>query len=98
MKKPQDIAAEHRRLAILQCLKEDADYRMNDALLQSVLKLVGESAPMHVLNADIAWLEQLGLVAKELLPACTMVVLRKEGLDVAEGLTVIPGIARPQPE
>ena len=97
-KTPQDAAAEHRRLSILQCLQADADYRINDSLLHAMLKTLDHGVPMSVLLADIAWLEQLRLVATEKLPGCTVVLLRAEGDEVAEGLAVIPGIARPKPE
>lgn len=92
---PQDAAAEHRRLAILSCLYADADYRINAVLLHSLLKTLDHGVPMSVFLADIVWLEQLRLVITETLPGCTMVLLRAEGAEVAEGLSVIPGIARP---
>lgn len=93
-----DIAAEARRLVILQCLKTDADYKMSDVLLHTVLKSSGHGVPLDVLRTDIAWLERNRLLATQQLPGCTVVVLRNDGVDVAEGTAVVPGVARPLPE
>lgn len=94
---PQDAAAEQRRWAILKCLEADADYRINDTLLHAMLQKMNLGVAMAVLLSDIAWLEQQRLVATEPLLSCTMVLLRGEGRDVAQGLSVVPGIARPRP-
>lgn len=92
-----DIQQEHRRLAILQLLKEDPDYSINDDLLQRLLAAQGYGVAMAVVRADLAWLEQLGLVSTNALPGVTVAVLRNDGVDVACGVSVVPGIARPRP-
>jgi Fe2+ or Zn2+ uptake regulation protein len=92
-----NIAAEHRRLAILQLLAKDPDYSINDTLLQQLLGQVGHGVGMAVVRADLAWLEQLGLLATSELPGCTIAVLRNDGVDVANGVAGVPGIARPRP-
>lgn len=92
-----DIQQEHRRLAILQLLKEDPDYSINDDLLQRLLAAQGYGVAMAVVRADLAWLEQLGLVSTNALPGVTVAVLRNDGVDVASGVSVVPGIARPRP-
>jgi hypothetical protein len=93
-----DPAVELRRLYILRILKASADYRMGDELLQESLKRIGHAAPMAVLRADLAWLEQVGLVATTDMPGTTIALLRNDGVDVAEGISHVPGIARPRPE
>lgn len=93
-----DVMAEHRLLAILQCLLADADYCMNDVLLQSLLKSLGHGVSLAVLRADVAGLEQQRLVTIEPLPGCSVVKLRNAGVDVAKGLASVPGIARALPE
>jgi Fe2+ or Zn2+ uptake regulation protein len=92
-----NIAAEHRRLAILQLLVKDPDYSINDNLLQQLLGQIGHGVGMAVVRADLAWLEQLGLLATSELPGCTIAVLRNDGVDVANGVATMPGIARPRP-
>lgn len=93
-----DIQQEARRLAILQLLQQDPDYSINDDLLQRLLAAQGHGVSLAVVRADLAWLEQLGLVSTNALPGCTVAVLRSCGVDVATGLAKVPGIARPRPE
>lgn len=93
-----DIQTETRRLAILQLLQRDPDYSINDALLQPLLASQGHGVAMAVVRADLAWLEQLGLLSTNALPGCTVAILRNDGVDVACGVSVVPGIARPRPE
>lgn len=94
----KDIQTEARRLAILQLLQRDPDYSINDSLLQQLLQAQGHGVPIAVVRADLAWLEQLGLLSTNELPGCTVALLRGEGVDVAAGVSVVPGIARPRPE
>lgn len=93
-----DAEAEHRRLAILKCLKEDQDYQINLPLLQSLLKSMGHGVSTSLLKSDVAWLEQQRLVASNQLGSVTVVTLRNDGLDVACGVAYVPGVARPMPE
>ncbi|MCF7964009.1 MAG: hypothetical protein K9L79_00550 [Methylobacter tundripaludum] len=93
-----DIQSEHRRLMILQLLQKDPDYSINDTLLQQLLASLGYGVALAVVRADLAWLEQLSLIVTNPLPNCTVAILRNDGLDVATGVSVMPGIARPRPE
>jgi Fe2+ or Zn2+ uptake regulation protein len=92
------METEQRRLTILQLLLKDPDYSINDTLLQQLLGQVGHGVALAVVRADLAWLEQLGLLATSELPGCTIAILRNDGVDVANGVAVVPGIARPRPE
>lgn len=94
----KDLQTESRRLAILQLLQRDPDYSINDDLIRRLLATQGHGVSIAVVRADLAWLEQLGLVSTNELPGCTVVLLRNEGVDVATGVSVVPGIARPRPE
>ena len=89
-----DIKAASQRLAILQLLAEDSNYSLNDSLLKQMLAASGTAVSRDVLRAELAWLEDLGLVSQNALPSCTSVILREAGLDVAQGNKVIPGIAK----
>ncbi len=93
-----DIQQQARRLAILQLLQQDPDYSINDNLLQQLLAAQGHGVSIAVVRADLAWLEELGLLSTNALPGCTVAVLRGCGVDVASGVAVVPGIARPRPE
>lgn len=92
-----NLQTEHRRLAILQLLRSDPDYSINDALLQRLLDQQGFGVPMAVVLADLQWLEQLELLVTNKLPGCTVAILQSSGVDVAAGTAVVPGIARPRP-
>ncbi|TAN71601.1 MAG: ArsR family transcriptional regulator [Methylobacter sp.] len=98
MNPQQDTITSYRRLYILKTLKVSSDYRMSDMLLQAALNKIGLGVSMSVLRGDLAWLERQGLVATSKVGEMTMALLRKEGLDVADGLAIVPGIDRPQPE
>lgn len=92
-----DATTEARRLAILQLLQADPDYSINDALLQKLLAGQGHGVAMAVVRADLAWLEQVGLLSTNELPGVTVALLRNDGVDVAAGMSVMPGVARPRP-
>lgn len=95
---PATLAAEQRRLEILQILFADPDYRMNDTLLKKMLQMGGTNISQAELGADLAWLERVGVIATQSLPTGKIALLRTEGVDVVEGTAHIPGIARPRPE
>lgn len=93
-----DLATESRRLYLLRTLKVSAGYRAGTELLKLALQNMGMTASTAQIKADVAWLESLGLVSTQSLPGMTIVMLRNEGVDVADGVSIVPGIARPQPE
>ncbi|WP_026601648.1 VpaChn25_0724 family phage protein [Methylomonas sp. 11b] len=92
-----DATTEARRLAILQILEKDPDYSINDDILHKLLIGQNHGVSLAVVRNDLAWLERLDLVATTPLPGCTVALLRSEGVDVALGLSVVPGIARSRP-
>jgi len=92
------IIAARRRSDILMMLLQDSDYSINDGLLQEMLSLQGDGVSVDKLHTELAWLAEQELVGLKTLPACVVVTLRRRGVDVAKGVAVIPGIARPRPE
>jgi Fe2+ or Zn2+ uptake regulation protein len=92
-----DLITENRRLYVLKCLKTSGDYRMSDALLYDLLKRIGIGVSLSVVRGDLAWLEQQSLLSTQKLGDLTIALLRCEGVDVAEGISSVPGIARPKP-
>ncbi|ASF47010.1 hypothetical protein CEK71_13530 [Methylovulum psychrotolerans] len=98
MTKQIDLAAEIRRLHLLKTLQVASGYRASADLLKMALQNMGDAAPTSVIKADLAWLEQLGLVSTTEHSGMTIALLRNEGVDVASGTSVVPGIARAQPE
>ena len=91
------LQSENRRCAFLRFLAGDVDYAMNTSLLQSALDAVGHGVSRDCVNADVAWLEEQGLVSREDLGGIIVVKITQRGLDVAEGRAVVPGVKRPGP-
>jgi len=93
-----DLKTEHRLLTILTLLKDDPDYKIDFQLLQASLKLVGFGVSSVVLMSDLTMLEEMQLISTSNMAGITLAILRNRGVDVADGVTVVPGIARPRPE
>lgn len=96
------IMEEDRRLVILRCLHEDADYSINESLLVKALAAYGHGVGRAVVLADLAWLAEVGLVTVEALPRAgreplQVATLTNRGAEVAEGRARVPGVARPTP-
>lgn len=91
------LQQEQRRLAILQLLQRSPGYRLNDALLQDLLKELGQATPLALVRTELAWLEQNYQITTQELPGCTVAILVEAGVDTALGALYVPGIARPRP-
>lgn len=87
-----------RRLVILRALADESDYSMNESNIQICLKMFGHGKPRDVIKADIAWLEEQSLVTvKNLMDRIMVATITQRGQEVAEGVTVHPGVKRPGP-
>ena len=99
MKNYKQIVAENRRLAILRFLSEEADFAINDSVMQEALKQIGHAVAREVVQADYAFLNDLGLINLEIvMDTIHVATLTGAGLDVANGVKTVPGISRPRPE
>lgn len=88
-----------RRLALLRLLASTPTHPAADTLLYRALPDVGLAGPLDVVRADLAWLEEQGLVEQDRTAGAVMLArITARGIDVAEGLSHVPGVARPQPE
>jgi len=92
-----DIKCEDRRLLILKALAAENDYSISDRVLRGLLAEFGHSLAMDVLHADLAWLQDIGLLNVEKVSTLSVATITQRGEDVAEGRAVIPGIRRPRP-
>jgi len=94
-----DLMREDRRLVILRTLAEDVDYRLNTSILHGVVDRFGHGVSRDVIEGDVAWLTENGLVTAETLGdgRVTVVTLTGRGLDVAQGHARHPGVKRPRP-
>lgn len=98
MTKFADVETEDRRLVLLRGLAAAAQYRANAYLLRRYVESVGHTASAAVIETDIAWLAEQGLVDRRVTQGVTVATLTTRGLDVADGAAVVPGVARPRPE
>ena len=90
----QQHIIEHQRRAILDQLEAENDYTSNTALLRQILKQLGHTLGSDKMQTEAKWLEEQGLVELNAFGGITVLKLTQRGLDVAEGASSIPGIAR----
>ena len=86
-----------RRLVLLRALASSAQYRANAYLLRRYCDALGHVVGADRIDADLAWLFDTGLVTLGSEGDVTVATLSARGMDVAQGRTVVPGVARPQP-
>lgn len=87
-----------RRLVLLRLLAEQNGYRSNSSVLHAGLMHLGIVSARDDVLTDLAWLADQGLlVQEEVAPGVVVATLTARGGDVASGLAVVPGVARPSP-
>lgn len=93
-----DFETEGRRLGILRILSRRSQYTTNEYSLNDELK---GSYAHHIsrdkLHGDLAWLEEQGLVITQQPRVGWVITLTARGSDCADGLTHVPGVAKPRP-
>ena len=93
-----DLVAEDQRLRILQLLTEAEGYDLNIHILRDALARVGHRPSADRLRGELAWLEEQGLVATEMVGSIVVATATARGLDAAQGRARVPGVKRPLPE
>lgn len=90
---------EDRRGQILRILNDQPGYGLNDGVLQDGLERLGHRIGRDVVRADLAWLDEMGLVQCEEVSGghMTVATLTQRGEDVALGRAKVPGVKRPRP-
>lgn len=97
---PQSAASlvrEHVRLAILETLGVAGAYRLHEYLLLERVRALGLGTTRDALRGELAWLAEQGLINQDTIEGAAIAALTDRGLDVAEGLAVVPGVSRPRP-
>jgi len=87
----------HRRLAILQLLSDANAYTLHEVDLKKALANRGQAASTDLLRADLQWLHEQGLVLAKQPDGIWLATLTARGGDVQQGLSTVPGVARPEP-
>jgi hypothetical protein len=87
----------HRRLAILSTLNAASAYTLHELDMKKLLSGRGQAASTDVLRADLQWLHEQGLVLAKQPDGIWFATLTARGGDVQQGLSTVPGVARPGP-
>lgn len=96
-----NVITADQRLALLQALvacNNDA----NQNILQTCLAQYGHNISMDLVRNHMLWLEEQGLVRINRLDAGAselfVATITQRGLDVANGLSVVDGVKKPNPK
>lgn len=91
--------AEHIRLCLLRLLQEAPEYEANNSMLADAVHAWGLRATRDMVNTELTWLAEQGLVRLEAIThAINIVRITSRGLDVAAGRASVPGVKRRGPE
>lgn len=85
-----------RRLSILLLLAQDAQGSANELLLQEALPNLGHDPSLDAVRADLAFLEECGLVSLITLHDLVAARITARGEDVAAGRATVPGVKKPR--
>lgn len=95
----RDTLAEHIRICLLRLLEEAVDYELNNSILVDGVAMYGLRATRDMVNTELAWLAEQGLVKLDKVTATICIArLTNRGLDVAAGRAHCPGVKRRGPE
>lgn len=100
MTMPQTFAdrlREARRLALLRLMAAAPSYAASDSLLYQALPEQGVPASLDAVRGDLAWLAEQGLATVDSAGEVRLATVTARGIDVANGLALVPGVARPGP-
>ena len=97
MNKFADLVAEDQRLRILQLLDQAEGYDLSDRIVSDALAGIGHRPSTDKLRAELAWLEEQGLVTTHTVGSIVVATATARGLDVAHGRARVPGVKRPGP-
>jgi len=84
-----------RRLVLLRLLADLAAYRANSSVLTMALAGFGHACSRDQVRTELHWLAEQHLVTLEVMGPVLVATATERGLDVARGLAVVPGVARP---
>lgn len=92
-----DLIVANRRLAMLSLLNAANAYTLHEVDLKKALSSRGQAASTDLVRADLQWLHEQGLVLAKQPDGIWLATLTARGGDVQQGLSVVPGVARPEP-
>lgn len=94
-----NLMNEDERLVILRALAEDAGgYTANESIIHSILVEFAHRVSRDKVKTQLNWLQEQGLVTLKETAGYLIATLTSRGIDVATGLTAVPGVKRPRPK
>lgn len=93
----EEHSARDARLIILRGLAEQADGRMNEALLTKVLEAFGHYRSRDYVRTQMLKLKELGAVSLVEAGSVLVASITRAGLDHVERRSFIEGVDRPSP-
>jgi hypothetical protein len=93
----RDQLTAQRRLAILSLLNHAGAYTLHEIDLKKTLSSRGQAVATDLLRSDLQWLHEQGLVLAKQPDGVWLATLTARGGDVQQGLSTVPGVARPEP-
>lgn len=90
--------SEHRRLGMLRILDAAPGHSCNESLLHDAVLSLGVITTRDQIRTELTWLAEQGLVATTELGGLVIARITQRGMEVAKGLTTVPGVKRPSPE
>ncbi|MDH4122387.1 MAG: hypothetical protein OEV94_11860 [Deltaproteobacteria bacterium] len=88
----------HRRLEILKLLNATPGYTAGQHILAAAMPKTGVPATADQVTVELAWLAEQGLVSLTTGGGLSTAQITQRGIEAANGLAIIPGVARPSPE
>lgn len=92
-----NLVDEARRLAILAALAGADGYTLPEATVREAIRRAGHPLSADAMASASAWLDEQRLLMRQAVGATAVLTLTTRGLDAAQGLATIPGVARPAP-
>jgi hypothetical protein len=93
----RDIIREDARLIILRELYAQANYALNDSLLQQVLESFGIAKTRDWVREEINYLVDVGAVSRTAVGTVMVASLSPKGVEHVERRLTIQGVKRPSP-
>lgn len=93
----RETLAADRRLVILKLLARSPAYTSNEHTLHAALPAFGHDVGLDLVRAELAWLDEQGLLSTDSPAGVALARATQRGLDVAAGRSQHPGVKRPPP-